>query len=311
MLTSLPSHYVKGDPSLKRTKRVSSVDGNHILYHYLEKDLREKDIWLFQMLAARLFTSLGIWFSTTLYARIPILLPFAVRDPSCRPKKTGEVDQWGAPNASGYFRDDNSLVKGLPKSLRIKAPQNPLYHGRAVGGGFVAAHVWRGLEGSSDVVQLSTRDALTNTFIPNLVWLPIQVAKLTDREGSFAQSYLQALAIKIYRHVPVARGVRPMVEQAWQKLPNPAGVPSNGLPEPGELAYFEETARFLFRRYGTISTVRAALDRVADGRRPKGKVISSRYTKGLPQLKPDSVSELREMLGILLQEVDVSGKLSQ
>ena len=88
----------------------SAVDGNHILYHYLEKDLKETDIWLFQMLSARLFTALGIWFSTRVYARCPMLLPFALRDPKCRPRKQGDPDEWGAPDAKGHFRDDNSLV---------------------------------------------------------------------------------------------------------------------------------------------------------------------------------------------------------
>jgi hypothetical protein len=60
----------------------AAVDGNHILYHFLEKDLRERDIWLFQMLAARLFTALGIWFNPKTYAVCPVLLPFVVRDPS-------------------------------------------------------------------------------------------------------------------------------------------------------------------------------------------------------------------------------------
>jgi hypothetical protein len=176
-----------------------AVDGNHILYHFLEKDLRERDIWLFQMLAARLFTALGIWFSPKTYAVCPVLLPFVVRDPSCRKRKPGDIEAWGMPNAAGYFRDDNSLIKNLPRTLPIQASGNPLYDGHTLGDGFVAAHVWR--EISDNIGKLSSRDPITNSFIPNLVWLPKQVAKLTDREGSFAQTYLQALSVKIYRYI--------------------------------------------------------------------------------------------------------------
>jgi hypothetical protein len=44
-----------------------------------------------------------------------------------------------------------------------------------MGKGFVASHVWRKLVNGSSAPQ----HALTNSFIPNLVWLPTQVAKLS------------------------------------------------------------------------------------------------------------------------------------
>ncbi len=42
--------------------RAAAVDGSHILYHYLQKNLLTEDIWLFQMLLARLVTSQGSGF---------------------------------------------------------------------------------------------------------------------------------------------------------------------------------------------------------------------------------------------------------
>lgn len=272
----------------------TAVDGNHVLYHYLEKDLKEADIWLFQMLAARLFTALGIWFPTTVYASCPILLPFAVRDPNCRPRKKGDPDEWGAPDSGGHFRDDNSLVKGLPRSLPINSPRNPLYHRRRLGNGFVACHVWRVKAGTD--ADLSSRDPDTYSFVPNLVWLPVQVAKLTDREGSFAQAYLQALAVKIYRNVDVAEGIRPAVERAWSKLPLPSGIPDTGLPDSRDLAYFDGSEAYAARRLGVVRTVAAAIDDVAAGRGIRSKVISSRYTSGLPRLQPHNLIELRGVL---------------
>ena len=276
----------------------TAIDGNHVLYHYLEKDLKEADIWLFQMLAARLFTALGIWFPKSVYVSCPVFLPFAVRDPTCRPRKKGDLDQWGAPDSAGHFRDDNSLVKSLPRSLPVNSPQNPLYHGRKLGRGFVACHVWRVKAGAA--ADLSSRDPDTYSFVPNLVWLPVQVAKLTDREGSFAQAYLQALAVKIYHGVEVPQQLRSTVERAWSKLPLPTGIPDSGLPAPDALAYFNATEGYVARRIGIIRSVATALEDVTAGRRVGSKVVASRYTAGLPKLAVSEIVELKEALHQIL-----------
>src|SRR5207248_16566 len=105
----------------------------------------------------------------------------AVRDPLCRGNKTkGLPDEWSAPDANGYFRDDNTLVKGLPRSLSISSPESSRVYGSApIGNGFVSSHVWRMLRSG----EYASRNPLTYSFVPNLVWLPGQVAALTDREG--------------------------------------------------------------------------------------------------------------------------------
>ncbi|MBI5101565.1 MAG: hypothetical protein HZB33_07015 [Nitrospirae bacterium] len=270
------------------------VDGNHILYHYLEKDLRDRDVWLFQMLASRLFTALGIWFSPRTYVECPILLPFAVRDPACRKRKPTDVEAWGAPNAEGYFRDDNSLVKALPKGLPISAPANPIYQGKTIGEGFVASHVWREIRGAN--VTLSSRDPDTNSFIPNLVWLPKQVAKLTDREGSFAQVYLQALSVKIYRHEVVGEPSAARAARAWEKLPLPLGIPENGLPNVSELAFYEHRNSFVDKRRAAIQAVVDAVHAISRGKAVTRKVISSRYTEGLPKVRLPELMNLLESL---------------
>ena len=206
------------------------LDGEHVLYHYLQKDLLHSDIWLFQMLAARLVVALGVWLAPAAYARLPILRPYAVRDPDARGNKARQLpDQWGSPTAAGLFRDDNSLIKRIPYSLPIRSLRNAHYAGRHIERGFVAAHVWRVIEG--DV--LASRDPLTYSFIPNLVWLPTQVAKLTDREGSFAQAYLQAISRKIYEPFPLSSPLRTLVEPIWARLPAPQGNPRRGSPSRG------------------------------------------------------------------------------
>ena len=58
-----------------------SIDTHRLLYHYLQKDLFETDIWLFQMLTTRLVVSLGVWIHPSVYMRIPIAIPYAVVTP--------------------------------------------------------------------------------------------------------------------------------------------------------------------------------------------------------------------------------------
>lgn len=148
----------------------SSVDGTHLMYHYLQKSLQDEDSELFQQIVSRLIVRLGIWFPPRIYRILPIALPHVVRDPSCR--GTGEDDQWSSPNDQGYVRDDNTLVKSLVRSFNIQSTHFPQYSGKKLGRGFVAAHVWsRTVDG-----QFTTRQAITNSFLPNLVWLPANVA---------------------------------------------------------------------------------------------------------------------------------------
>jgi hypothetical protein len=160
------------------TRRIKSIDGNDLLYHFLQKILLEEDAEQFKALATRLVVALGVWLSPEVYQRYPIVLPYAVRDPKCRgDKRRGLPDEWGSPGADGRFRDDNSLVKGLPRSLMISNTNNRLLHGRRLGTSFVASHVWRKLIDGSN----APRNWLTYTFVPNLVWLPSQLSKLLYR----------------------------------------------------------------------------------------------------------------------------------
>ena len=105
-----------------RGRQIHKVDGNHVLYHFLQKGLLQEDVWLFQMLTARLVASLGIWLPVKLYSKMPLLTPHAVRDSTSRKDiKAGRPEAWGSPNSDGYFRDDNSLIKGIPAALLIES----------------------------------------------------------------------------------------------------------------------------------------------------------------------------------------------
>lgn len=271
------------------------IDGNHVLYHYLQKELQHQDYWLFQMMVARLVAGLGIWFSPRTYQAFPVLLPFAVRDPRVRGDALRNLpDQWGAPTSDGYFRDDNSLIKGLPKSLTIKSP-SALYDGRSIGNGFVASHVWRELTPHAGEVGLASRHPLTYSFVPNLVWIPKQVAKLTDREGSFTQQYLQAVSVSLYRDVPVASSLRRHVDEAWALLPDPL-ISELGVPSIESLSFFGHDQGFVGRRRKTLSTVTSAMQARAENNEVTAKVVSSRYTQGIARLQPQKALQLLQFL---------------
>ena len=204
----------------------------------------------------------------------------------------GVPDNWGAPDERGFLRDDNSLIKGLPKSLSVSTPTaGPLARAR-MGNEFVASHVWRVV----DHADLASRLPLLNSFVPNLVWLPAQVSKLSDREGSAVQGALQAMAWQIYRDAQVARHLQSVVEDAWALIPEPTttvDVPA--------LNMFEPTSQFYSTRRKRLDAVIRAFDRLRSGLDLDEKVVTTRYTEGLPSLTPNAQAE---MLSYLTQFVE-------
>lgn len=182
---------------VSQTKR---IDGQNIVYHYLQKVLlREEDEFSLELIK-HLIVDLSIWIPPCLYRRLPILLPYVVRDPSCRKNRLTGEDEWGEPNQEGFLRDDNSLIKGLVRSFKVNSSRVKSYDGKKLGNGFVASHIWREIEFEGSYL-ISSRHYMLNSFIPNLAWLPVQISKFTDREGSVAQRLLQAISHLIYENI--------------------------------------------------------------------------------------------------------------
>lgn len=198
-------------------KNNTKVNGENILYHYIQKNILDSDeISDFQKkLIEHFIVDLSIWIPINLYKRNPILIPFVIRDPSCRNKNplTGK-HEWGMANENGFIRDDNSLIKGIFKCCPIISSEIKEYHNHYLGNGFVASHIWREINKTD---KLASRLPFTNSFIPNLVWLPKQISKLTDRENSYAQKLLQSLSYKIYREA----NNDTYTNEIWSYLPNP------------------------------------------------------------------------------------------
>lgn len=229
---------------------------------------------------------------------MPLLTPYAVRDHTARKDvKAGRPEAWGSPNSEGYFRDDNSAIKGIPTALAIESRFSE-YNGARIGKGFVASHVWRKTtDGGS-----APRHPLTNSFVPNLVWLPTQVAKLSDREGSFVQTYLQAISKKIYHSTTVSIYQETIAAEAWALLPDPSGIPLQGLPRLEDLNFFEYTQNFFISRLQSIRKAQQLI--VSASRGDSGPRVSKRYNEGLRLMTASQLEPLNEFLSSYLHGLE-------
>jgi hypothetical protein len=237
-----------------------------------------------------------VWFPVSLYQTFPILIPWVVRDPDCRGRRNADgivirPDEWSAPNEFGFVRDDNSLVKGLPRSLTIRGPRDAHMDGSRLGNEFVASHIWRSVNGP----HLASRNPLLNTFVPNLVWLPGQIAKLSDRENGPVQNALKAWSWSIYRYEVVEPSLQSLVEEAWALLPSSSAVaPTHAAM--AELNWFETNARFLALRRQRLNEVIRSLEQIARGEVLDAKVVATRYTEGLPHVTDEHRKTLLQFL---------------
>lgn len=156
----------------------------------------------------------AIWPSIATYCETPWFAPFAIRRIRVRvePNAPGEKrDLWGLPNESGYFTDDNSLIKGLIRNRPLSPETNP-YGGSRITRGVVCCHIWPG----------TTTSPLLFSFVPNLVWLPKSLAGYSDAHSASKphpiHDALKQISIERYGSI-VLNG---RVKKAWQLLEPPA-----------------------------------------------------------------------------------------
>ncbi len=261
------------------------IDGNNVLYHYLQKIIIAREDDFSRELVRRLILDLSIWFPVELYRVAPVLLPFCVRDSSVKAK------EWGSANAEGYLRDNNSALKTLVSNYSIQSPRTSVYPRSARGHGFIASHAWRkiSIDGGS---QYATTHARTYSFIPNLAWLPAQVAKLTDHEGSYAQQVLQAISHRLYRaeacHHPAG------LADIWESLP----APQLDLPiDLAHLSFFAVSPRSInLRRAILLREIKSVEETLRSGKAGPVSPRSFRYLASLEKVPSDQTAGLREWL---------------
>jgi len=253
-----------------------------------------------------LIDSLGIWLPDNYYQGMPVIRPYVIRDPRCRQRMPGtNHDEWSMPDAHGYLRDDNSLIKAVVRAMSVAGWKVRIPDGTAITGGFTASHVWRmgvDYEAGDDLVS---RDPDLNSFVPNLVWLPTELSKMTDREGSFAQRYIQALSCAIFRDQTLPPGLRQKVDEIWRQLPFPGGI-GVPLPDLGALPRFVACARLIENKIKDVNVVARAVDSVLRGETlPRGRgAVTARYSAGIGGVARESLNALfvrlrgyAEMLG--------------
>lgn len=264
-----------------------SSDGDNLLYRLLS-DLIKQGGSNGQWLVEHIVADCSVWWDPKVYTECPILIPWSVRDPKCRGNKSkGLPDEWGSPNAAGYFRDDNSLVKSLVKALSVRGPANGYMTGRRLGLGWVAAHIWR--DNSGDV--LASRDPRLYTFTPNLVWLPRQIAKLSDVEGGPVQAALKSISRALYRPSQLVGAKHSIAERAWGYLTD-ENQPDFAI-DLGRLSFFDDSERTIKMRQKRTKEVVDALITLEAGGELRKKVVSGRYTTGLRSVSAKALTALR------------------
>lgn len=246
------------------------VNGENIIYHYIQKtllaDTENNDFN--KELIERLIIDLSIWIPKEVYQQIPVLLPYVIRDASCRKKQpdTGK-HEWGFANTKGFLRDDNSLIKGIIKPLFVEGRKVKEYDNKKLANGFVASHIWRELQNGE--TRLASTLPITNSFIPNLVWLPKQISKLTDREGSYAQKILKTLSYKIYFD---GNFQSELYMDIWSYLDNP-DLEINSLVDPSNLNYFRTPQKWIDKKKNDLIDEINRIIKTLDENKPAEKKV--------------------------------------
>jgi len=264
----------------------ATVDGQNILYHYLQKNILLENNDFSKELIKRLLVDLSIWIPPTFYEKLPIILPYAVRDRSCRKKGLDGKDEWGKADERGFLRDDNTLIKCVVRSFPITSPRIKTYDGKKLGTGFVASHIW-GKVTLDNRTFSSSRHYLFNSFVPNIVWLPAQIAKLTDREGSYSQQLLKAISHRIYRQMALPHEL----DKIWNTLLYPNDLPNIEV-NLNDINFFTVSDHWLQKR---IILLKSEIETIL-GQSIRDSVKCSNYLPSLKEISADRRKELNDWL---------------
>jgi DNA-binding MarR family transcriptional regulator len=199
----LTNVYIRAEASM-----LARVNGETVYYNYFRDGLFSGATPLSRELIAKAITDLAVWLPPSLYVASPILYPYAHRRRESK-RKRGDM------SAEGYFLDDNHLINQIAKSLDFACRAIGNRKDYRISGKYDACHIWQHLRVHRTVTAAYL--PLTFSFVPNLVWLPQEIAKVTNIEGHYAQKVLKTLSYMIYyqrRHDAATQSV-------WRLLDNP------------------------------------------------------------------------------------------
>lgn len=112
---------------------------------------------------------------------------------------------------------------------------------------WVASHVWMTMKNGYHACQWEC----ANSFIPDLVWLPKQLSKLTDDDGSYAQQFIKHISYLLYRDIPFSGSTKEMIDGIWDELETPGIEPVSKF-KLDDLNYFDHKDKWINRKKATL-----------------------------------------------------------
>ena len=186
-----------------------SSDSKRSFKEFLNFIVKNQNLDIIQKYIIDLVQNYSIWLSPEFYHSIPIFLPYSVRERTSWQyrQKNLNGDNWGSANNKGYVIDDNSDIKDFIRNANII--NNRFSDNQKPSTGFIACHIWPN----------TTSNPRLYSFIPNIVWLPRPIAKLSDDQSSFLSQILKIISLELYRDININNyELKQIVKNSWSLL---------------------------------------------------------------------------------------------
>ncbi len=140
----------------------------------------------------------GVWVDNKDKIKLPIAYPGSVR-------KHAGMGNFKSMDERGFKFDQNPINNLRGQRIQGSSP----YKARKIGPGFEACHIWYD----------TTKAPPIFTFIPNIVWLPQIVARLSDKFQSVENVFFPALLKRISYEIYERRNSRDvLLEGCWEGM---------------------------------------------------------------------------------------------
>ncbi|MFW9875134.1 MAG: hypothetical protein ACFFG0_18670 [Candidatus Thorarchaeota archaeon] len=282
-----------------------SSDSKRSFKEFINFIVENQNLDIIRKYIINLIYNCSIWLSPEFYQNIPIFLPFSVRERTSWQyrQKNLNGDNWGSANNNGYIIDDNSDIKDFIRNAIIV--NNKFSNDQKPRTGFIACHIWSN----------TTSNPRLYSFVPNIVWLPRPIAKLSDDQTSFLSQILKIISLKIYREIDIDNyTLKQIIKESWSLLlrnpdsPNYNDNKIKNIIQTSNILYsnqnIERRKSTLIRNIEKIlSYIKLFINEPNYKINPGEKLIHSRYLSSLLLLinkDNESVREYSEWLNLYL-----------